>query len=217
MTKVSKEDVSSLATSVQALSVVVWDTAALQGDNLPSTVRMSLCHGAPKSHIEADVAFISNGYRALVSRFAVFHVDGVDLANFKNHSNNINSMRLNQLFNSVKTGKSKTIALNFIILCTFFTDRVLRESQAEIVLDWSESLVGELYTAIAESIDTIILKDFIHLDGSFVESSALDHSTILVNKVKVEQLTIRLGIFPFSDGLFFNNTRLNRPVVSELI
>lgn len=96
---------------------------------------MSLCHGAPKSHIEADVAFISNGYGALVSRFAVFHVDGVNGANFKNHANNINSMRLNKLFNFVKTSESKTIALNFIILCTFFTDRVLRECQAEIVLN----------------------------------------------------------------------------------
>ena len=126
-------------------------------------------------------------------------------------------MRLNKLLNSVETGECEADALDLLVVGAFFTDRVLRERQAVVVLDRGEALVRQLDEAIREGEDAIELEDAVHVDSLVIEGGALDHSTLSIDQVKVEELATAPSVLPGLDGCLFDDSRLDRPVVGELV
>ena len=113
-----------MAARIETLSAVVRYTAALKGYYLPCSVWMSLSHRSPKRHIDANIAFITDGDCAFLLCFSIFEINGTDGANIEYRSNYIYNVRLNKLFNFIETGKSKTIPLDFVILSALFTNRI---------------------------------------------------------------------------------------------
>ena len=64
--QISNEDIGGLTAGIEALSVVVRNAAALEGDDLPGAVRMCLGDGSPEGHVDADVALVTDGKGTLL-------------------------------------------------------------------------------------------------------------------------------------------------------
>ena len=106
---------------------------------------MSLCYWAPKSDTDATIALITDCQRPFLPYFTIFQVDLTYRSDLENDTDDIDDTRLNHTFNLTQVCKIEAHSLNIAVIVTPLDASLIREGQAIVILDGSESLVCKLH------------------------------------------------------------------------
>lgn len=99
-------------------------------------------------------------------------------------SDHIDSLRLDDLLDTLESNEREALLLNRGVLVSLYHIRVLVESQAVVVLDGSELLVGKLDLTIGEEIHLVLFEHRTKLGSSLgPKEGSLDQDFILVNEL----------------------------------
>lgn len=178
---------------------------------------MSLGHGTPEGHLQANVGLVTNRNGALLLLGTVAEVDGAGGADIEDDSDDIDCARLRELLNFLETGKGKADTLDLVVLSHTLNRRLSAESEAVVVGDRCEALVGNLDHTVGEGEHGVYFKDLIKLRGLFVECGSLNHCSLFVHEIEIEKLARLSGIFPAPHGGLLDDTSFDSPVGRKLV
>ena len=139
-------------------------------------------------------------------------------ANLDNYSDYIDSLRLDNVLDTLESNEREPLLLDGAVLVSLYHVRVLVESQAVVVLDGGELLVGELDLNVGEEIHLVLFEHRAEL-GSCLgpEEGCLDQDLILVDELKVHEGALTLLIAPLTRLVLLGHSCPDFPICRKLI
>jgi hypothetical protein len=127
-------------------------------------------------------------------------------------------LRLNDVLDPLQSNEREPLLLDGAVLVSLYHVRVLVESQAVVVLDGSELLVGELDLTVGEEIHLVLFEHRAEL-GSCLgpEEGCLDQDFILVNELEVHEGALALLVAPLARLVLLGDSCPDFPICRKLI
>ena len=202
---------------VEGLTSVLTNAALSESYDLTYFKISLVASLTPESHANHDVALVTDSDGSSVLLSAISEGDLADWLHVEHNSDHIDCALLYHGVNLVQAREGKARANDALVLLALRDDSVMVKGQAVVILDGCVLLVGQLHVAIAESVDTVLLKLSVKLGGLLVEEGGLDHRALPVDEINVEQLTLSSGVLPCSQVSLLGDSRLDVPVLAELV
>jgi hypothetical protein len=117
----------------------------------------------------------------------------------------------------INFGERKPSGIDVLVISALIDFSIHVKADAEIILYGGELFVCHFNEAATENVNFVLLHFIKELQGLLVEHSALDHSAITVDQVKIHDVAFALVISPLSNWRLFYNSGLDAPILAELI
>jgi len=148
-----EHNVGDVGAGVQGAAGKFWDSAVLESDDSALWEVIRTGKLTPHSHINRVLSFINNSDGSLIAGTAIFKVDLCAGGNSPDYSTDVDCCVLAQFRDLLDLDKLEWLGVDgTIVFFAGFQMNSLIKSEAEVIIDGSEALVGHFDVPVGEQV-----------------------------------------------------------------